>query len=178
MEASSHTVTLLIEKWRDGDKEALDALILLVNKELYQVAQYKLAQQSPGYTLQATALVNEVYINLIGSKNVVYENRTHFMAVCATMMRNVLVDHFRRRKQNVQLDESILVLAKEDLDLLALDEALSKLAAFDERKSKIIEMRFFGGMTMEQIALVLQVSEITVKREWRRARSWLLSKLG
>lgn len=178
MELSSHEVTLLLEKWRNGDKASFDELMILVNKELYRIAQCKFAQQSPGHTLQATALVNEVYLHLINSKEILYENRVHFMSVCATMMRNILVDHFRRHKRKAQLDEATFVLPERDVDLLMLDEALSRLAAFDQRKSQIVEMRFFGGMAMEEIGAALQISEITVKREWRKTRAWLLSNLN
>ncbi|MEW6733853.1 MAG: ECF-type sigma factor [Acidobacteriota bacterium] len=175
---NQENITQLLDKWRSGDRDALDRLIPLVYKELYRLAQYQFARQSAGHTLQATALVNEVYLRLNNSKDVDFKNRVHFLAVCATIMRRILIDRFRHHHHNVQLDEAMLVLPKQEINLLELDEVLSKLATFDPRKSQIIEMRFFGGMTMKEIAEVLQISEITVKREWGRARGWLLRELG
>jgi RNA polymerase sigma factor (TIGR02999 family) len=150
----------------------------MVYDELHQVARKQMAWQSPGHTLQPTAVVNEVYMKLVNSESINWEGRTHFIAHCATMIRRLLIDHFRKHKRKVQLDDINFLPSEKNLDLIELDEALSKLSTFDPRKSQIVEMRFFGGMTMEEIAAVLQVSEITVKREWGRARGWLLHELG
>lgn len=178
MEPSSQEVTQLLRAWRDGDRAALDKLIPLVYEELHRLAKRYMARQSPGHTLQTTALVNEVYTRLLGKQQVEWQNRAHFFAVCAIIMRGILVDHFRRRRPQVPLDEAAFASPEQDVDVLALDEALDRLAALDPRKSRIVEMRYFGGMTEKEVAEVLQVAPITVKREWRRARAWLLRELS
>jgi RNA polymerase sigma factor (TIGR02999 family) len=177
MEPLAEEVTQLLRAWSSGDEAALKKLIPLVYNELHCIAKRYMAQQLVGNTLQTTALVNEAYTRLIGQQQIVWLNRAHFFAVCARIMRGILVDHFRRRRQ-VPLDEAVLVSPERDVNLLALDDALSKLAALDARKSQVVEMRFFGGMTEEEIAKVLGVSLVTVKREWKRARAWLYRELG
>lgn len=178
MEPSPHEVTELLRAWRDGDKSALDKLIPLVYEKMHGLAKRQLARQSPGHTLQTTALVHEAYMRLLGQQQVEWQNRAHFFAVSAKIMRGILVDHFRRRRPKVPLDEAALVSPEQNVDVLALDEVLSRLAAFDHRKSQIVEMRYFGGMTEREIAEVLHIAPITVKREWSRARAWLLRELG
>jgi RNA polymerase sigma factor (TIGR02999 family) len=178
MGASAQEVTQLLRAWRDGDQAALDKLMPLVYDELHRLAKRYMARQLPGHTLQTTALVNETYIRLLGQQQVEWQNRAHFFAICAKIMRGILVDHFRRHRPHVALDEAAVVSPEQDVDVLALDQALSRLAALDPRKSRIVEMRYFGGMTEEEVAEVLQVAPITVKREWKRARAWLLRELG
>jgi RNA polymerase sigma-70 factor (ECF subfamily) len=178
MEGSSHEVTELLLKWRNGDESALDKLIPLVYEELHRLAKRFMAHQAPGHTLQTTELVNEAYTRLLGRQQVEWQNRAHFFAVCAKIMRGILVDHYRRRRPSVLLDEAALISDEDDIDVVALDEALSRLAVLDTRKSQIVEMRYFGGMTEKEVAEVLEVAPITVKREWSRARAWLLRELS
>jgi RNA polymerase sigma-70 factor, ECF subfamily len=180
MDTLQTKTTQLLQQWCKGDAAAFNELMPLVYDNLRQVAKKQMAWQSPGHTLQPTAIVNEVYIQLIGTENVNWENRTHFFAYCITIMRRMLIDHFRRHQRKVQLEvEGMAPVAPEqNIDLLELDEALSKLATFDPRKSQIIEMRFFGGMKIEEIAEVLDVAEITVKRDWAIARGWLKRELS
>lgn len=178
MEASSHEVTQLLLEWRNGDKSALDKLIPLVYDEMYRLAKRHMAHQSPGNTLQTTELVNEAYTRLLGQQQVEWQNRAHFFAVCAKIMRGILVDHFRRRRPRVLFVEAALISAEDDIDALTLDEALSRLTVLDTRKAQIVEMRYFGGMTEKEVAEALEVAPITVKREWSRARAWLLRELS
>jgi RNA polymerase sigma factor (TIGR02999 family) len=171
--------------WRNGDNEALNRLIPLVYDELRQFAHRYMNKRFAGQTLQTTALVNEAYLRMVGQDQVDWQNRTHFFAVCARVMRNLLVDRARSRQadkhgggaRRVSLDEAAIVLPERQIDLLALDEALDRLAGIDPRKSQIVEMRYFGGMSVEETAEVLAVSPITVKREWLKARAWLYREL-
>jgi len=178
MNPSAQEVTQLLQAWRNGDQTALDRLIPLVYEELHHLAKHYMARQAPGHTLQTTALVNKAYMRLIDQSHIEWQNRAHFFAVCATIMRNILVDHFRRHRPTVTLDEAALVSSEPDVDVMALDQALDRLAALDPQKSQVVEMRYFGGMTVEEIAEVLKISPITVKREWNRARAWLLRELS
>lgn len=178
-------VTRLLDAWSGGDPEALDRLMPLVVGDLRQVAAKYLAGEDAAHTLQPTALVNEVYLRLAGRRTVHWQNRAQFFAVAAEIMRRILVDHARRRKRakhghgllRVPLDESI-PLPEDDLDLIALDAALDRLAAIDPRQSRVVELRYFAGLTIEETAAVLECSPMTVKREWRTARLWLFDELS
>jgi len=178
MNPSAQEVTQLLQAWRNGDQRALDRLIPLVYEELSQLAKRYMARQAPGHTLQTTALMNEAYIRLIGQSHIDWQGRAHFFAVCATIMRNILVDHFRRQRPKVTLSEGTLVSPEPDVDVMALDETLGRLAALDKRQSQVVELRFFGGLAEEEVAEVLNVSPITVKRDWKKARAWLYRELS
>ena len=178
-------VTLLLRAWSNGDQSALQGLIPLVEAELRRLARGYMARERRGHTLQTTALINEAFIRLVGTKNVDWQDRAHFLGIAARLMRRVLVDHARVRGVQkrgggayaMALEEGMAVSPPADIDLLALDRALTALAAVDERKSRVIEMRFFGGMTVEETAEALAVSPDTVKRDWRLAKLWLLREL-
>jgi RNA polymerase sigma-70 factor, ECF subfamily len=183
-EEPTHATGLLL-KWGQGDETALERLIPLVQKELHQIARRCMAGERVGHSLQATALVNEAYLRLINAKDVAWHDRAHFLAVAARVMRRILVDHARARHYQkrggaaarVTLDEALVVASEPDQDFVALDEALAALAAVDARKSQVVEMRFFGGLTIEETAEALQVSRDTVKRDWKMAKLWLLREL-
>ncbi len=185
MTSSPQQVTELLHDWRNGDRQALDELMPLVYEELRRIAHRHMRRERPGQSMQTTALVNEAYLRLIGSTPVEWQDRAHFFAVAATVMRHLLVDRVRARQyekrgggaRQVSLDEAAVVSPAQDLDLLALDEVLAKLAAIDERKSRLVELRYFGGLSAEEAAEVLGVSEITVKREWLKAKAWLYREL-
>jgi RNA polymerase sigma factor (TIGR02999 family) len=178
-------VTELLLAWGEGDHAALEQLIPLVHAELRRIARLYMAGERRGHTLQPTALVNEVYLRLVDLERVRWQNRAHFMAVAARLMRRVLIDFARTRGyqkrgggvQRVAFDESLLVDVGRGHDLLALDEALDELARVDARKSHIVVMRFFGGLSVEEVATVLDISAATVTRDWRLAKSWLLREL-
>jgi len=178
-------VTRLLRAWSAGDQDALTALLPLVDAELRRLAKAYMARERKGHTLQATALVNEAFIRLIDTGNVAWNDRAHFLGIAARLMRRVLIDHARARGMQkrgagaymLPLEEGMAVVAAPAVDLIALDTALEALAAIDERKCRVIEMRFFGGMTVEETAEVLQVSTDTVKRDWRMAKLWLLKEL-
>ena len=179
-------VTQLLVDWSNGDKTALDKLMPLIDAELRRLAHQYMRRERRGHTLQTTALVNEAYLRLVNRKNVQWQNRTHFFAIAANLMRNILVDHARTRGvqkrggggYKVSLDDAMAVSPAPDFNLLALDRALEALAAVDERKSRVIEMRFFGGLSHDEIAAVLQVSVATVRRDWSLARAWLHRELS
>jgi RNA polymerase sigma factor (TIGR02999 family) len=183
---SSQEVTELLSAWSNGDRAALDQLIPLVYDELRQLARRYLARERPDHTLQTTALVNEAYLKLVNAREMRWQNRAHFFAVAAQLMRMILVDYARSRNsakrwggaQRVPLDEAMEVTDEGIADLISLDDALASLAAFDERKSKIVELRFFGGLTVEETAEVLKLSDVTVMREWRLAKAWLHRELS
>jgi RNA polymerase sigma factor (TIGR02999 family) len=178
-------VSQLLADWSAGDREALDKLMPLVYDELRRLAHRHMARERAGHTLQTTELVNEAYLKLINERGMHWQNRTHFFAVAAQLMRFILVDyaraHARQKRgggaEQVELDEALIVSEDRVGELLALDEALSRLAAFDERKSRIAEMRFFAGLTIEETAEVLSVSVETVMRDWRLAKAWLQREL-
>ena len=178
-------VTQLLIAWSEGDSEALDRLIPLVYQELRQLARHHMRKERVEHTLETTALIHEAYLRLIDAKQVQIKNRAHFFGVSARLMRQILVDAARARgyekrgggAQQVSLDAALTVTQKPEADLLAIDEALSALATLDLRKSQVVEMRFFGGLTEAEIATVLDVSIETVKRDWRLAKSWLRMKL-
>jgi RNA polymerase sigma factor (TIGR02999 family) len=178
---SQPDVTQLLLDWSKGDQESLDKLLPVVYQELRRLAQHYLQQERPDHTLQATALVHEAYLKLVDTTSVQWQNRAHFFAVAAQVMRHILVDAARQRcaqkrggGQKLPLDEAIEVPDEpDDANLVALDEALNKLAEVDPRQSKIIELRYFGGLSVEETAEALGISPTTVKREWRVARAWL-----
>jgi RNA polymerase sigma-70 factor (ECF subfamily) len=173
-------ITELLMAWSEGNETALEKLAPLVEAELHRLAQRYLRRERPGHTLQTTALVNEAYLRLIGWRNVSWQNKAHFLGVSAKLMRRILVDHARRKRgaagsMTVSFDDAASVERGEDL--VALDVALTDLAAIDPRKSQIIELRFFGGLTVEETAEVLKISPRTVKREWSLAQAWLYCAL-
>ena len=178
-------VTQLLRAWSAGNEDALTELLPLVEAELRRLAKAYMARERPGHTLQATALVNEAFIRLIDTGNVAWNDRAHFLGIAARLMRRVLIDHARARGMKkrgaaaylVPLDDDMAIAPAANLDVLALDAALEALSRIDERKSRVIEMRFFGGMTVEETAEVLHVSTDTVKRDWRMAKLWLLKEL-
>jgi len=179
-------VTQLLGDWSGGDEGALEKLIPLVQPELHRLAHYYMSRERAGHTLQTTALLNEAYLQLTDKTQPQWQNRTHFMAVAAQLMRRIMVDHARARHalkrggaaQRVTLDEAALVTETRAPELLALDEALENLAAFDPRMSKIVEMRYFGGLTNEEIAEVLKIHPNTVMRDWSAAKAWLYAALS
>ena len=179
-------VTILLKEMSDGgDENAPDKLLEVVYDELRKLAHAYLKKERPDHTLQATALVHEAYIRLIDWKNVSWQNRAHFFAVAANVMRNILVDHARAKRSQkregeihkLELDEAISFSKEKDLDLLALEDALKDLEKLDERQAKIVELRFFGGLSIEETAYVLDISPSTVKREWIMAKAWFQREL-
>jgi RNA polymerase sigma factor (TIGR02999 family) len=174
-------ITRLLVAWGGGDESALEDLTPLVYQELHRLAHYYLGRERAGHTLQTSALVNEAYVRLIDWKNVRWQSRAHFFGVSAQLMRRILVDFARSRRyqkrgggaQAIALDEAGLMSGDKSPDLVALDEALTSLAQLDERQSKIVELRFFGGLSIEEAAEVLNVSPATVRRDWSLARAWL-----
>ena len=185
MTAHPDDVTQLLTAWREGDQGALDKLMPLVYDELRRIASRYMKRERPGHTLQTTALVNEAFLRMVGQQNVDWQNRAHFFGVAATVMRHLLVDRARangrvRRganPQQVTLEEGAAVSEQKGEELLALDEALTKLNEIDERKVKIVELRYFSGLNAAETAEVLGVSEITIKREWLKAKAWLYREL-
>ncbi len=183
---SSHEVTQLLVAWSDGDQAALEQLTPLVYRELHRLAKGYLHRERPGHILQTTALVNEAYLRLIDWKDVRWQNRAHFFGVAAQLMRRILVDFARARHQDkrggaacqVSLDEAAAVSVERVAEFIALDEALEQLAAIDPRRSRMVELRFFGGLSEEETAEVLKVSPRTVRREWSLARAWLHRELN
>ena len=178
---SPKEITQLLVAWGDGDEAALEQLTPLVYQQLHRLAHHYLSQERTGHTLQTSALVNEAYLRLIDWKNVQWQNRAHFFGVSAQLMRRILVDFARSRRyekrgggaQAIELDEAALVTGEKSADLVALDEALGSLAKLDARQSRVVELRFFGGLSVEETAEVLKVSEGTVRRDWSLARAWL-----
>jgi len=183
---SPKEITRLLAAWSDGDQSALDKLVPLVQSELTRLAHHYMGRERPGHTLQTSALVNEAYIRLIDWKNVRWQNRAHFFAVSAQLMRRILVDFARERNYlkrgggalQVSLSEAAALAMDKEADLVALDEALVELSEMDRRKGQVVELRFFGGLSVKEVAEVLKVSEETVMRDWRLAKVWLLRQLG
>ena len=177
-------VTGLLLDWSKGDLKAYEKLVPLVDKELHRIAHRYMSRESPGHTLQTTALVNEAYLRLVDQK-VHWQNRSHFFGIAAELMRRILVDHARSHQyskrgggaQKISLNEAVLMARERSSDLVALDEALTNLAAFDPRKARVVELRFFGGLNVEETAEVLDVSTNTVKRDWTTARAWLYNAI-
>ena len=181
MPALPQEITQLLMNWSQGDKAALDQLVPLVYPELRRLAKRHMDREGPAHTLQTSALINEAYLKLVDQQNVKWQNRAHFFAVAAQVMRHILVDHARTRNYakrgggapKLPLDEAAALTAQRAGQLIALDDALRDLAALDERKSQIIELRFFGGLSLEETAEVMKISPSTVQREWRAAKAWL-----
>ena len=181
----AENVTGLLAAWGRGDETALEKLVPLVHAELHRLAKRYMRRENQGHALQTTALVNEAYIRLIDWQNTRWENRAHFFGVSAQLMRHILVDFARKRPRGrdgtarqVTLEEGFLPDRRRSTDIIALDEALTSLARLDPRKSQIVEMRFFGGLSVEETAEVLKVAPITVIREWNKARAWLYRELS
>jgi RNA polymerase sigma-70 factor (ECF subfamily) len=185
MPASTHTVTEMLQEWSGGDREALDKLIPIVYEELRRQASRYLQHERHGHTLQTTALVHEAYVRLVDQADVRWQNRAHFFAIAAEMMRRILVDHARKRRAvkrggdelRVTLNEALNASGERNLDIIAVDEALTKLAALDRQQARVVELRFFGGLNVEETAEVLGVSARTVKRDWSVAKSWIRREL-
>jgi RNA polymerase sigma factor (TIGR02999 family) len=184
--APTHEVTQLLQAWGEGDRAALDRLMPMVYQELRRIAKRNMARERPGHTLQTTALVNEVYLRLVDEQKVTWQDRAHFFAICARTMRRILVDFARSRRYQkrgggeapISLEESLVISGRPGADLVALDDALSSLAALDPRKSQVIELRFFGGLSVEETAEALKISPETVMRDWKMAKAWLYRELG
>ncbi|HEX8028190.1 MAG TPA: sigma-70 family RNA polymerase sigma factor [Vicinamibacterales bacterium] len=185
MTTQARTVTILLQAWCDGDGAALNSLVPLVEAELRRQARIYMSRERRGHTLQPTALVNEVFMRLVGAADIRWQDRAHFFGISARLMRRVLVDHARARgyrkrggdMKRITLDGRDFAAADSPVDLLALDRALDGLTAVDERKARVVEMRFFAGLTVEETAAALDVSIDTVKRDWRIAKLWLLNFL-
>jgi len=185
-EYSSHEVTRLLQAWGAGDQTALERLLDVVYGELHKLASHYMAAEQGGHTLQTTALVNEVYVRLVDVKHVGWEDRAHFFALCAQLMRRVLIDFARSRNYqkrggripHVELHEAATISMETGPEILAVDAALKSLAKVDGRKSQVVELRFFGGLTVDETATVLKVSPETVIRDWRLAKAWLLRELS
>ncbi len=184
--SSSSEVSQLLQAWNDGDESALDKLMPIVYDELRRMARYYMAREAPGHTLQTTALVNEAYLRLVDASHTNFQNRIHFFSVCAQAMRRILADWARSRRAlkrggktpPLRLDEALDAAKTTDLDFAALDDALNTLAKVDPRKSRVVELRFFAGLNLEETAEVLKVSSDTVMRDWKMAKSWLRLELS
>jgi RNA polymerase sigma factor (TIGR02999 family) len=180
-----HDVTRLLVRWKDGDEAALQQLVPIVHEELRRLARRQMAGERPGHTLQPTALVNEAYLRLVNLKQMQWQNRAHFFAMAARLMRRILVDFARSRGyqkrgggvKQVSFTQALEVAEGQPTDVVALNDALEALADVDERKSLVVELRFFGGLSLEETADVLNVSRETVKRDWKFAKMWLLRHL-
>jgi RNA polymerase sigma factor (TIGR02999 family) len=176
----------LLIAWSNGDQSAFDQLMPLVDEELRRLAHRYMSRERAGHTLQTTALINEAFLHLVNRKNLQWENRAHFFGLAAQVMRTILVDHARSHAsakrgggtRNLELDEALVVSQQKAAEVVALDEALKQLAVIDPRQSRIVELRFFGGLTVEEAAEVLQVSPVTIKREWSTAKAWLYHELA
>jgi RNA polymerase sigma factor (TIGR02999 family) len=185
-ERETQDITGLLEAWDAGDQAALDRLVVLLYPKLRRLARQQLEHRRPGESVESASLANEAYLKLVRAGGIRCENRAHFLALCAQIMRRILVDHARRRGLtkrggdvvSVALDEALLAARSRGVDVLALDEALQALASMDPRKCRVVELRYFGGLDVEETAEVLGVSPGTVKRDWRLARAWLFTELG
>ncbi len=186
MDHPTGEVTRLLQEWSDGQAQALERLVPQIHSELRRLAASYLRKERQDHTLQPTALVNEAFLKLIDQRAVKWQNRAHFFGIAAQAMRRILVDHARAHAagkrgdglRNLPLDEAINIGATVDIDLLALDEALTRLAALDPQQSRVVELRFFGGLTMEETAEVMHISPATVGREWRMAKAWLFAEIS
>ena len=181
---SADDISVLLRAWSEGDQGALERLTPIVYEELRRLARRYMRGERPGHSLQATALVNEAYTRLVDYKRMQWRDRAHFFAVSAQLMRRILVEHARRHNLKrgggvhpVSLEETAVVCGDQDADLVALDDAMNALSQLDPRKVQVVEMRFFGGLSVEETAEVLKVSPVTVKRDWRAARTWLYREL-
>ncbi|HSQ24804.1 MAG TPA: sigma-70 family RNA polymerase sigma factor [Pyrinomonadaceae bacterium] len=182
---STSSVTQLLVDWQQGDQSALKKLTPLIYDELRRIAHRYVQHERNGHTLQTTALVNEAYLRLAGQEQPEWQNRAHFFAVIAQVMRHILIDHARRRRylkhggrfQQVSMAEASLMSEDRAAELIALDEALDELKHFDQRKSKVVELRYFGGLSLEEAANALDISVMTVRRDWRAAKAWLFRRM-
>jgi RNA polymerase sigma factor (TIGR02999 family) len=178
-------ITVLLAAWGDGDERALRSLMSIVYPELRRIARLHLDRRQPGHTLESAALANEAYLKLVRAGGIHCENRTHFLALCSQMIRRILVDHARGRAYakrggyavRVPLDEMLLGAQARGIDILALNEALELLAEFDAREARVVELRYFGGLSVEETAEVLRITPVRVKRDWNRAKAWLYGVL-
>ena len=185
-DALGHEITQLLQAWRRGDEGALDKLTPQVYRELHLAARRCMSRERDGHTLQTTALINELYLRLSDLKLIDWQNRAHFFALCARQMRRILTDQARARRshkrgdgvQAISLDEALVISPQPSTDLVAVDDALNQLAKVDDRKSQVVVMRFFGGLSVEETAEVLKVSPDTVARDWRLAKAWLMRELS
>jgi RNA polymerase sigma factor (TIGR02999 family) len=185
-ETQTHELTQLLIDWSHGDKAALDKLMPLIEEELRRLAHRYMSRERAGHTLQTTALVNEAFVRLVNRTNVNWQNRAHFFGIAASLMRTILVDHARSHACakrgggafNLELDETMIVSKQKASEVLALDDALNELARLDPQQSRVVELRFFGGLTVEETAEVLHVSPATIKREWSTAKAWLYHELA
>jgi len=186
MEPSAHEITRLLQAWTEGEQSALDRLIPLVYQELHRLAHHYMGRERSGHTLQTTALLNEAYLRLVDSAKPSWQSRAHFFAVSAQVMRRILVDWARSRQavkrggqeRPLELEEALVIADAPGADLVGLDDALKALAALDQRKSEVVELRFFGGLSVEEAAEVLKISPETVMRDWKFAKSWLRRELS
>lgn len=186
MTGQSDELTQLLHSWSNGDDQALDKLIPLVYAELRKLARRYMGRENPDHTLQTSALINEAYLKLVDQQSVQWQNRAHFFAVAAQVMRHILIDHARAQRfakrgagaLKVSLDETAMLTDERASELVALDDALTTLASLDLRKSRIVELRFFGGLSIEETAEIMKVSPVTVTREWRAARAWLRREMS
>jgi RNA polymerase sigma factor (TIGR02999 family) len=184
VDVPSQPVSELLVRWRGGDREALEKLIPLLYKELREIAHYHLQRERPGHTLQSAALVHEAYLRLADQKPFDADNRAHFLAVASRLMRQILVDYARSRAAakrgadlRVELDVALILAQERNADIIALDEALNTLMKMDAKQGQIVELRFFGGLSIEEIGEVLGISRSTVKREWNVAKAWLVREM-
>ena len=183
--STAENLTGLLVEWRDGDKAALDRLMPLVYDELRRIAHRYVQHERDGHTLQTSALVNEAYLRFAGQRKVDWQNRSHFFAATAQVMRHILIDHARRRRyakhggeaQQVPINDAAGMSLQRATELIALEEALEELAGLDRRKSQVVELRYFGGLSLEETAEVLEISLMTVRRDWRAAKAWLYRKI-
>jgi RNA polymerase sigma-70 factor, ECF subfamily len=183
-EPAGDDISRLLRAWSDGDQSALEKLTPMVYAELHRLARRYMRRERPGHSLQTTALVNEAYMRLVDYERMQWQNRAHFFAVSAQVMRRILVEHARRHNlkrgggiQHFSLEEAVVVGGDQDADLVALDDKMNALARIDPRKVQVVEMRFFGGLSVEETAEVLKISPVTVKRDWRAAKAWLYREL-
>ncbi len=184
MGSAASDVSALLRAWSAGDRGAFEQMTPIVYQELHRLARQYMRRERPGHSLQATALVNEAYVRLVDYKRMQWQDRAHFFAVSAQLMRRILVEHARRRNLkrgggvvHVSLDEAVVVSGNPGVDLVALDDAMNALAEYDPRKVQVVEMRFFGGLSLEETAEVLKVSAVTVRRDLRTAKAWLYREL-
>ncbi len=186
MLSNQQEITHLLLKWSKGDSDALDRLVPLVYPELRRIARRYMGRENSQHTLQTSALINEAYLRLVDTQDVAWQDRAHFFAVAAQVMRRILIDHARRYRYDkrgggathIALDDAAVIIEERAAEFVALDGALTGLAEVDARKSRIVELRFFGGLTVEETAEVMKLSPITVKREWRAARAWLFREIS
>ena len=183
---SKAEVTQLLKAWSEGDDAALEQLTPVVENELHRIAHRCMAREKPGHILQSAALVNEVYLRLVDIQSVSWQDRTHFFAICARLMRQILTDYARSQNSlkrgggavHLSLDEDLLVTSENQADILSLDEALTQFALTYPRQSQVVELRFFGGLEVEEVAETLKISAVTVRRDWKFAKAWLLRAIS